>query len=335
MKTILLLISSVVFLISQNAINGAGATFPYPIYAAWAYDYYKTEDIKLNYQPIGSGGGVQQIKNRTVDFGASDAPVSPEKLKKLKLLQFPAIIGGVVPIVNLRGIKSGELKLGKDVLAKIFLEEITMWNDPLIVKDNPGLKLPSKKIVSIHRADGSGTTAIFTNYLAAMYPKFKEKIGVGKSVKWIGGLAYKGNQGVSNYVKRIPNSIGYVEYAYAKENKLTYAQVQNQSGNFVSPNTESFKSAADFAKWNMEEHFYLWLVNAPGKKSWPITGASFILLAKDKAESNKKAIAFYDWCFKKGDQTAIAKTYIPLPASLKDKIRQYWNKYVNPAISGN
>ena len=309
---------------SDDTINGAGATFPYPIYAAWAYDYKQTTEIKLNYQSIGSGGGVKQIMSRTVEFGASDAPVEVDELNKNDLLQFPAIIGGVVPIINMPGMESGAIKLSDKVLAEIFMEEITMWNDDQIKADNPDLELPAEKITSVHRSDGSGTTAIFTNYLSIVYPSFEEKIGKGKSVKWIGGVGSKGNEGVANYVKQLNYSIGYVEYAYAKENNLSHIQLKNKAGQYVSPNVESFKSAAEFAEWNPANHFYLWLINAPGENSWPITGASFILLAKEKPEANKKVIQFYDWCFKNGDQTAINKTYIPLPESLKNQIRQYW-----------
>ena len=313
---------------SNDTINGAGATFPYPIYAAWAYDYKQTTEIRLNYQSIGSGGGVKQITSRTVEFGASDAPVKPEDLVKSDLLQFPAIIGGVVPIVNMPGMEPGAIKLSDKVLAEIFLAEITMWNDPQIIADNPGIVLPAEKITSVHRSDGSGTTAIFTNYLAIVYPDFETKIGKGKSVKWIGGVGAKGNEGVANYVKQLNYSIGYVEYAYAKENTLSYIQLKNKAGQYVSPNVESFKSAAEFAKWNPKEHFYLWLINAPGEGSWPITGASFILLAKDKPESNKKVIQFFEWCFQNGDQTAINKTYIPLPESLKEQIKTYWQENI-------
>ncbi len=312
----------------QGIINGAGATFPFPVYSAWAYDYHKTTDIKINYQSIGSGGGVKQITSRVVEFGATDAPVKPEKLVKDNLLQFPAIIGGVVPIVNLPGIKPGELKLSGEVLVKIFMGEIKNWDDPAILKDNQGLKLPSTKITTIHRADGSGTTAILTTYFVSVMPEFKEKVGVGKAVNWPDGIGAKGNEGVANYVKRVKNSIGYVEYAYAKQNKLADVQIRNREGNFVKPGAESFKAAAAYAEWDPDNHFYLWMVNSPGKDSWPITGASFILLAKERPEDNKKVIKFYDCCFNNGDQTAARLTYIPLPESLKDKIRAYWQKNI-------
>ena len=325
---------AVLFLVSlaftQKTINGAGASFPFPIYQAWALDYYKATGIRLNYQSIGSGGGVRQITNRTVEFGASDAPVKPEKLKKEKLLQFPAIIGGVVPIINVPGVQKNTLKLSSEAITKIFMGEITHWNDKLIAKENPNASLPNKKITTVKRSDGSGTTAIFTNYLASANAEFEKKVGVGKSVKWPkGGVSAKGNEGVANYVKRIKNSIGYVEYAYAKKNNLSYALLQNKEGHYVAPTVESFKAAAAYAEWKPEENFYLWMVNAPGKDSWPVTGASFILLGSEKAESNKKVTDFYDWCFKNGDQRAIDETYIPLPVSLKDKIRTYWSKNIH------
>ncbi|RMD91322.1 MAG: phosphate ABC transporter substrate-binding protein PstS [Calditrichaeota bacterium] len=314
-------------LFGQGTINGAGATFPYPVYAAWAYEYQKATKIKLNYQSIGSGGGVRQISQRTVDFGASDAPLTPERLAKEELLQFPAIIGGVVPIVNIPGIKSGQLKLTQEALGKIFAGEIEYWDDPAIKSVNQDLNLPHKKITSVHRSDGSGTTAIFTKYLAVVYPEFEKKVGVGKSVKWVGGIGAKGNEGVANYVKRVKYSIGYVEFAYAKQNKLPYALLRNKEGNFVAPDFSTFKAAAANAEWNLDEHFYLWLVDEPGKDSWPITGASFILLAKEKPESNKRVVKFYDWCFKNGDKTAERLTYVPLPEKLKNLIREYWKKY--------
>jgi phosphate transport system substrate-binding protein len=314
-------------LFAQGTINGAGATFPYPVYAAWAYEYQKATKIKLNYQSIGSGGGVRQISKRTVDFGASDAPLPPERLKKEHLLQFPAIIGGVVPIINIPGIQSGQLKLTPEAMGKIFSGEIKYWDDSAIMKANPDLKLPHKKITTVHRSDGSGTTAIFTKYLAAVYPEFEKLVGVGKSVKWVGGIGAKGNEGVANYVKRVKFSIGYVEFAYAKQNKMAFALLQNKAGKFVKPDFESFKAAAANAEWKLDEHFYRWLVNEPGENSWPITGASFILLAKEKSENNKRVVHFYDWCFKNGDKTAERLTYVPLPAKLKNLIRAYWKKY--------
>ncbi len=328
MKRVLLVLTLCFFtLTAANAattINGAGASFPYPVYSAWAFQYQKDTGIKINYQSIGSGGGVRQISNRTVDFGASDAPVKPEDLKEKGLLQFPAIIGGVVPIVNIQGVNSGQLKLSADILARIYLGKITKWSDPEVGELNPSLKLPDEEITVIQRSDGSGTTAIFTTYLAEVSKEWKETSGAGKSVTWPVGIGGKGNEGVTNYVKRVKNSIGYVEFAYAKQNKLADVVLQNRDGVYVNASFESFKAAASFAKWEQDNGYYLWLVNAPGKASWPIAGASFILLAKDKPASSQKAIKFYDWAFNNGDEMAIKLVYVPLPVNLKDDVRSYW-----------
>lgn len=309
---------------AATTINGAGASFPYPVYSAWAFQYQKDTGTRINYQSIGSGGGVRQISNRTVDFGASDAPVKSEDLKEKGLLQFPAIIGGVVPIVNIQGVSSGQLKLAADILARIYLGKITKWSDPEIAELNPGLKLPDEEITVIQRSDGSGTTAIFTSYLAEVSKEWKETSGAGKSVTWPVGIGGKGNEGVTNYVKRVKNSIGYVEFAYAKQNKLADVVLQNRDGEYVNASFDSFNAAASSAKWEQEKGYYLWLINAPGKTSWPIAGASFILLAKDKLSSSQKAIAFYDWAFINGDEMAIKLVYVPLPQNLKDDIRSYW-----------
>jgi len=328
MKNLLIALSVILLLatssLASSTINGAGASFPYPVYSAWAFQYQKDTGTKINYQSIGSGGGVRQITNRTVDFGASDAPVKPADLTKKGLLQFPAIIGGVVPITNIKGIKSGQLKLTGDLLASIFLGKINKWNDPEITELNPSLQLPDAKITVIHRSDGSGTTAIFTSYLAKVSKSWKDTTGVGKSVNWQVGIGGKGNEGVTNYVKRVKNSIGYVEFAYAKRNKLADISLQNREGNYVNASFDSFKAAAAGAKWNQDSGYYLWLVNAPGKGSWPIAGASFILLAKDKATSNQQAIKFYDWAFDHGDEMATKLVYVPLPQNLKEDIRSYW-----------
>ncbi len=308
----------------EKTLNGAGATFPYPVYSAWAFNYNKLTGFKLNYQSIGSGGGIRQITSRTVDFGASDDPLKPEELAKDKLLQFPAVIGGVVPVVNIKGIKADQLRLDADTLCKVFLGEIKKWNDEKIKKLNPQLSLPDSGITVTHRSDGSGTTAIYTNYLASNCPDFKAKVGEGKAVKWPVGIGGKGNEGVANYVQRTPNSIGYVEFAYAKQNTLAYTQLKNKAGNFVGPSTETFKSAADSGDFDAKKDFYLWLNNAPGKNAWPIAGATFILLAKEKKDSNVATVKFFDWAFKNGDKTAQNLVYIPLPESLKDKVRAYW-----------
>ena len=309
---------------AASTLNGAGASFPYPVYSGWAFQYQKATGTKINYQSIGSGGGVRQITNRTVDFGASDAPVKPEVLTEKKLLQFPAIIGGVVPIVNIKGIGSAQLRLTANVMARIFLGTINTWNDPEIVELNPQLQLPSDAITVVHRSDGSGTTAIFTTYLAAVNNDWQQTIGAGKSVNWPVGIGGKGNEGVTNYVKRVKNSIGYVEFAYAKQNKLADVALQNRAGKYVSASFNSFKAAASFAKWEQDKGYYLWLVNAPGKASWPIAGASFILLAKEKADANRRTIEFYDWAFNNGDEMAIKLVNVPLPQNLKDDIRSYW-----------
>ncbi len=317
-----LLIGTVAF--ATETLNGAGATFPYPVYSAWAWEYNKVTKVKLNYQSIGSGGGQRQISNRTVDFGASDAPLKPEKLAKDKLLQFPAVIGGVVPVVNIPKVKPGSISLDGATMCGIFMGTISKWNDKKITDLNPGLKLPDKEITVVHRSDGSGTTAIFTTYLSGICNEWKTKVGAGKAVKWPTGIGGKGNEGVANYVKRVKHSIGYVEFAYAKQNKLTYAKLKNPAGTFVEPSFQSFQDAAASGKFDPKQHFHLWLTNAPGKNAWPIAGATFILLAKEKTDSNKGTVKFYDWAFKNGDKTAKRLVYVPLPNALKDKVRAYW-----------
>ncbi len=330
MKTIfrLALVAALVFSFGQagaaQMLNGAGATFPYPVYSAWAYDYNKVTGVQLNYQSIGSGGGVKQITARTVDFGASDDPMKPEDQAKEKLLQFPAVIGGVVPVANLENVKPGQLKLDADTLCKIFLGDIKKWSDARVTKLNAGLKLPDGEITVVYRSDGSGTTAIFTNYLAETCPAWKEKVGAGKAVKFPVGIGGKGNEGVANYVKRTANSIGYVEFAYAKQNKLDYTQLKNKAGNFVEPGFASFEDAAETGDFDAKKGFYLWLTNAPGKQSWPIAGATFILLAREKTDTNKQTVKFFDWAFNNGDNKAKELVYVPLPKSLKDKVRAYW-----------
>lgn len=333
MKNILRLTTLVTILLmflslsqAADTLNGAGSTFAYPIYSAWAYDYKNKTGIKLNYQSIGSGGGIRQIVNRTVDFGASDNVLTPQELNKYNLFQFPAVVGGVVLVVNIPGIKEGQLKLDSDTLCKIFLGEIKKFNDPKIRGMNQNLNLPDKEITVIHRSDGSGTTAVFTHYLSDACPAWKNKVGYGTSVKWPVGIGSKGNEGVANYVKRISNSIGYVEFAYAKQNKLPYTLLKNKAGNFVSPSFDTFQDAAATADFNAKTHFATWLTNAPGKNSWPISGATFILLAREKKDANIKTVRFFDWAFKNGDAKARELIYVPLPKSLKDKIRAYWKE---------
>jgi phosphate transport system substrate-binding protein len=326
LKSLVVLVLGMSFAHAEAAetLNGAGASFPYPVYSAWGFDYNKVTGVQLNYQSIGSGGGIRQITERTVDFGASDAPLKTEQLDKDRLLQFPAVIGGVVPVVNIPGVKEGELTLDADTLCKIYLGEIKYWDDAKIKSLNPKVKLSHDEITVVHRSDGSGTTAIFTNYLSDGCPDWKNKVGAGTSVNWPVGIGGKGNEGVANYTKRAADSIGYVEFAYAEQNKLAYVLLKNSSGKVVAPSFETFENAASTAKFDANNHFDLWLVNAPGADSWPIAGATFILLAKEKADSNKKVVTFFDWAFKKGDAKAKELVYVPLPESLKDKIRAYW-----------
>ena len=319
-----------------KTINGAGATFPYPVYAKWAEAYYKATGIKLNYQSIGSGGGVKQIKAKTVDFGASDAPLKPEELKKHGLFQWPQIMGGVVPVVNIRGLKSGQLKLSREVLAGIYLGTIRTWNDPKIAALNPGLKLPSRKITVVHRSDGSGTTFIFTNYLAKISPVWKEKVGFGKAISWPTGIGGKGNEGVASYVKRIPGGIGYVEFAYALQNKLTTVLLENHDGKYVAPTAETFQAAAASADWAKAEGYYLILTDQPGEKSWPITGASFILVHKvaEKPERTKAVLKFFDWAFKNGGEMALKLHYVPMPENVVKMVEEKWASEIKDT-SGN
>lgn len=307
-------------------ITGAGATFPFPIYAKWAADYKAASGNAVNYQSIGSGGGVQQITAKTVDFGATDDPMKGEQLDKIGLLQFPAVIGGTVPVVNIEGVKPGQLKLTGPVLADIYLGKIKMWNDPAIQALNTDVKLPAAAIVVVHRSDGSGTTFGWTNYLAKVSPGWKEKVGEGKAVKWPAGQGGKGNEGVAAYVKQLKNSIGYVEYAYAKQNALSWTQVKNQAGNFVQPEQKSFAAAAANAQWDSVPGMGIVLTEQPGADSWPITSATFIVMYKDqaKAENGRATVAFFDWAFEKGAKTAADLDYVPLPKDVTDKIRAAW-----------
>ncbi len=313
---------------SAEMLNGAGATFPYPLYSSWAAQYQKATGIKINYQSIGSGGGIRQITERTVDFGASDMALKPEELEKSKLIQFPAVIGGVVAIINVPGISSESLVLDGTTMCEIFLGEIKQWNDPKIKALNPKLNLPANPITVVHRSDGSGTTAIFTHYLSGACKKWADQVGYGTAVSWKTGLGGKGNEGVANYVKRTPYSIGYVEFAYARQNKLAVAKLKNPAGQVVAPDFDSFAEAAATAQLDSKNHFYSWMTNSPGKKAWPITGATYILLAREKNDVNKSVIKFFDWAFKNGDGTAKKLDYVPLPNSVKDKIRAYWKNYI-------
>jgi len=313
-------------------VTGAGATFPAPLYAKWADAYQKATGNKINYQSIGSGGGIKQINAKTVDFGASDMPLKPEELEKQGLVQFPAVIGGEVLAVNLAGIKSGELRLTPAVLADIYLGKIVKWNDKAIADLNPKLALPDAAIAVVRRADGSGTTFIFTNYLSKVSPEWKEKVGEGTAVQWPVGLGGKGNEGVSAFVQRLPGAIGYVEYAYALQNKMTYALLQNASGNYPTPNDVSFKAAAAYADWT-KSAFYEILTNEPGKESWPITGATFILMHKveDKPVQALESLKFFEWAYKNGTKMADDLDYVPLPENLVKLIHTSWTQIKDAA----
>jgi phosphate transport system substrate-binding protein len=309
---------------SAQDMTGAGATFPAPIYAKWADAYNKTTGARLNYQSIGSGAGIQQIRAKTVDFGASDMPLADDVLAKDGLMQFPTVIGGVVPVVNIKGIAPGQIKLTGPVLADIYLGKITKWNDPALTALNPGVPLPDDAISPVRRADGSGTSFIFTNYLSKVNPDWKAKVGEGTAVNWPTGAGGKGNEGVAAFVQRLPNSIGYVEYAYVKQNKMTYAQMQNAAGHFVSPDDDAFKAAAAGADWS--KTFYQVLTDQQGKDAWPITGATFILMHKsqEKPAQATTTLKFFDWAYKNGDKTAGDLDYVPMPDKVKGAIATAW-----------
>jgi len=315
---------------AAQTLNGAGATFPYPIYAKWAGAYKTKTGIGINYQSIGSGGGIKQIKSRTVDFGASDMPLPVDELSESGLIQFPMVMGGVVPVVNLPGIKPGELKLTGPLVADIYLGKISEWNDSAITKLNPDVSLPKQKIIAVSRADGSGTTFIFTHYLSKVSPGFKQKIGNNTSVAWPSGVGGKGNEGVASYVQRLKGSIGYVEYAYALQNKMIFALLQNQAGKFVKPDSESFQAAAANADWAKTPGFNLMLTDQPGEKSWPITGATFILFFKkqDKPESAREVLKFFDWAYRHGDKLADALDYVPMPPNVVKLVQELWKKEI-------
>src|SRR5690554_6540465 len=314
-------------------ITGAGASFPFPIYAKWAAQYQQETGARINYQSIGSGGGQQQIIARTVDFGASDDPMKAADLEQHNLLQFPAIIGGVVPVVNVEGIKPGELKLSGAVLADIFLSKIKKWDDEAIKALNPDLKLPSASIIVVHRSDGSGTTFNWTNYLSKVSADWKETVGEGKAVKWPTGQGGKGNEGVAAYVRQLQNSIGYVEYVYAKQNNLSWTQLQNKDGNFVQPTQEAFAAAASHADWAGTPGMGVVLTEESGADSWPVTAASFILVHKvqDKPEQAKEVLAFFDWAFKNGNEMAAELDYVPLPENVANDIREIWKNEIKSA----
>lgn len=314
-------------------ITGAGSTFAYPILAKWAQAYQAKTGIGLNYQSIGSGGGIKQIQAKTVDFGASDKPLTPQELEKHGLTQFPIIMGGVVPVVNLPGVAPGQLKLTGPVLADIFLGKIKRWNDPVIAGLNPGLALPDQAITVVHRSDGSGTTFIFTNYLSKVSPEWKGKVGEEASVSWPVGVGGKGNEGVASYVRQIKGSIGYVEYAYALQNKMTYTLLKNRAGNFVAPSEQSFRAAAANAEWEKVPAFYEILTDEPGNESWPITGATFVLMHKvqQKPEVGKAVLSFFDWAFREGEKLALDLDYIPIPPKVVKLIEASWKTQIRDA----
>jgi phosphate transport system substrate-binding protein len=314
-------------------ISGAGATFPYPIYAKWADAYKKETGIGLNYQSIGSGGGIKQIQNKTVTFGASDMPLAPDQLNKDDLIQFPTVIGGDVPVVNLEGIKPGELRLDGPTLAKIYLGDIKTWNDPAIAKLNPSAKLPAQAIVVVHRSDGSGTTFIWTDYLSKVSADWKTKVGANTSVEWPAGIGAKGNEGVANNVQNTKGSIGYVEYAYAKQNKLTTVNMINKDGKTVEPSSAAFQAAAGSAKWDKADGFHVILTEQLGAASWPIAGATFILIHKQPKDpvAAAAALKFFAWAYAKGDKMAEELDYVPLPKNVVSEIEKVWSTEIKDA----
>ncbi len=314
-------------------ITGAGATFPFPIYAKWAEAYKQKTGVGMNYQSIGSGAGIKQIQAKTVDFGASDAPLKLEELQKAGLMQFPAVIGGVVPIVNLEGIKPGEIKLTGLVLADIYLGKIKKWNEKAIADLNAGVKLPDENITVVRRSDGSGTTFLWTDYLSKVSPEWKEKVGSATAVAWPDGVGGKGNEGVSSYVQRIKGAIGYVEYAYAKKNKMSHVAVRNKDGQFVQPDDDAFQAAAAFADWKNAPGFYQILTDQPGKSSWPITGASFIMIhtTADKPAHTQEVMKFFDWAMKNGQKMATELDYVPMPDGVVKLVADAWKAQVKDA----
>ena len=312
---------------ASNAISGAGATFPAPLYASWAAKYKTETGTALNYQAIGSGGGIKQIEAGTVDFGASDKPLKPEDLDKAGLYQFPAVMGGIVPLVNLAGVEPGKLKLSGPLLADIFLGKVTSWNNPAIAALNPGLKIPALPITVVHRSDGSGTSFLFTTYLSSQSPEWATKVGGSDAVEWPAGVGGKGNDGVAAFVKQTVGSIGYVEYAYAKKNGGAYALLKNKAGNFPAPEAAAFSAAAASADWANAPGNYILLLDQPGANAWPLTGATFILVHKAQTDAAKGAavLKFFDWAYKSGDADAASLDYVPMPDSVKTAVRQQWS----------
>jgi phosphate transport system substrate-binding protein len=312
---------------AQN-ISGAGATFPYPVYARWALAYQQETGISINYQAIGSGGGIRQIKERTVTFGATDSPLKPPDLEKAGLVQFPMIMGGVVPVVNVAGIKPGELRLDGPTIARIYLGEIEYWNDPAIQALNPDLQLPRLAIAPVYRSDGSGTNFLFTNYLSKVSQSFLDTVGSNTSVQWPAGIGARGNEGVAAMATRTRGAIGYVESAYAKQNKMTHAILKNADGQWVEPVSESFQAAAAAADWGKAPGYYIILTNQPGAGSWPITGASFILMHREPRDpaASASALKFFDWAYKNGAHMAEQLDYVPMPKNVVELVEQTWAK---------
>jgi phosphate transport system substrate-binding protein len=337
-KLIATIAAAIAVVTSSNAalaldISGAGATFPYPIYAKWADAYKKETGNGLNYQSIGSGGGIKQIQAKTVTFGASDMPLKAEELNKGGLVQFPTVLGGVVPVVNVEGVKPGDLTLDGPTLGKIFLGQVKTWNDPAIQKLNPNAKLPSQAIAIVHRSDGSGTTFLFTDYLSKVSPDWKSKVGANTAVEWPTGIGAKGNEGVANNVAQTKGSIGYVEYAYAKQNKLTHTKMTNKDGKAVDPTAESFMAAAGSADWIGTPGFGVILTDQPGAGSWPIAGATFILMHKQPQDpaAAAEALKFFAWAYAKGDKMAQELDYVPMPDNVVAAIQKTWASEVKDA----
>jgi phosphate transport system substrate-binding protein len=312
-------------------ITGAGSTFVYPVLSKWSDTYSKKTGVKVNYQSIGSGGGIAQIKAGTVDFGASDMPLSPDELAKAGLAQFPMVIGGIIPVVNLAEVKPGELHFTGPLLADIYLGKIKKWNDPAVAAVNPGVKLPDQAITVVHRSDGSGTTFNWANYLSKVSPEWKSKVGEGTSVSWPAGVGGKGNEGVAAYVNRIKGSIGYVEYAYVLQNKMNYGVVQNQAGKFISPSVASFQAAAASAEWTKARDFDLVMTDAPGADAYPVTATTFVLMYKQpkNAAGSKQALDFFKWAFENGQPEAEALDYVPRPPALVSQIETYWKAQIH------
>ena len=323
-KLLAILLAAGTFAAAAQDITGAGATFPAPLYSKWASEYNKATNIKVNYQSVGSGAGIKQIEAKTVVFGASDMPLTDEKLAASGLFQFPTVIGGVVPVINVTGIDAGQMKLTGVLIADIFLGKITKWNDPAIKALNPSLALPDQAITVVRRADGSGTTFIWTNYLSKVSKEFKETIGEGTAVSWKVGAGGKGNEGVAAMVKQLPGTLGYVEFAYVKQNKMNWVNVQNSAGTWVAPTEDAFRAAAANADWN--KSYYQILTNQAGKEAWPITGATFILvyIKPDDIAKSKVALTFFDWAYSNGDKAADDLDYVSLPLGVKNKIRSDW-----------